>query len=242
MWRTDIQTVTISFFRFEPVTARLWVLGQMGAARLSFSRMPEARFWKLCGSGVGEGFTPRPNTRVWAILAVWDDEETARDRVGSAPVYQRWRAHADESWTVFLTAQSSRGEWSGTAPFKSEPHADATGPLAVLTRATIKPKALPHFWGQEPPISAAIGADPNVLFKIGVGEIPLLHQVTFSIWPDKASMVAFAHKEGPHARAVREVRAGGWFKEELYARFQVTGATGAWNGVNPLAAFERSAA
>lgn len=234
--------MSISFFRFEPVWARLWVLGQMGAARLSFMRMPDVRFWKLCGSGVGEGFTPRPNTKVWAILAVWDDEDTARDRTANAPVFCRWRETSTECWTVFLSANSARGQWSGSEPFSAIAPTASKGPLAVLTRATIKPSALPHFWGREPEISLAIGNDPNVLFKIGVGEVPLLHQVTFSIWPDTASMVAFARRDGPHARAVRAVREGNWFREELYAQFSVLGATGLWEGRDPLAAFERSAA
>ena len=205
-------------------------------------RMPEARFWKLCGSGVGEGFTPRPNTKVWAILAVWDDEEMARDRTERAPVYCRWRAKADECWTVYLSAHSTRGLWSGREPFAEDARDAQSEALAVLTRATIKPSALPHFWGKEPAISAAIGADPNVLFKIGVGEVPFLHQVTFSIWPDVRSMTAFARKDGPHARAVKAVREGDWFQEELYARFHVLGATGAWEGKDPLAPQERSAA
>ena len=45
--------------------ARLWALGQMGAARLSLrARCRDIGFWKLCGSGTGEGFTPVPNTAV----------------------------------------------------------------------------------------------------------------------------------------------------------------------------------
>ncbi len=219
----------------------MWVLGQMGAARLDFVRLPEARFWKLCGSGVGEGFTPRPNTAVWAILVVWDDEDTARRLTRDAAVFRRWRARAEESWTVFLAPEKSRGVWSGKAPFDAD-EVDRPGPLAVLTRATIRPSALTRFWGQEPEISRAIGEDPNVLFKIGIGEVPLLHQVTFSIWPDTASMAAFARADGPHARAVRKVREGGWFREELYARFRVLDTIGTWEGRPPLPATERSVA
>ena len=233
--------MSLSIFRFRPVSQRLWVLGQMGAARLSFMNMAQARFWKLCGSGVGEGFTPKPNTQVWAILAVWDDEGIARDKVGSAPVFHRWRAHADESWTVYLTPTSARGEWSGQTPFSAQDDT-GQGPIAALTRATIKPSALTQFWGQEPDISKAISADTHVMFKIGIGEIPWLHQVTFSIWPDAASMANFARKDGPHARAIQAVRDGGWFKEELYARFRVLGAEGAWQGADPLAQPERSVA
>jgi spheroidene monooxygenase len=213
----------------------------MGAARLSFARMPEARFWKLCGSGQGEGFTPIPNTAVWAILAVWPDEDTARDQVDTAPVYRRWRDHAAETWTVFLTATAARGRWSGVEPFTpSEP--PQPGPLAVLTRATLRPRIIRSFWDQAPDISDVIGADPNVVFKIGIGEVPWLQQVTFSIWPDTSSMTAFAHRDGPHARAVRAVREGGWFREELYARFRLLGDTGTWEGRSPLDTLERLSA
>jgi spheroidene monooxygenase len=97
------------------------------------------------------------------------------------------------------------------------------------------------FWGRVPDISAAIGADPNVAFKIGIGEVPLMHQVTFSIWPDAASMAHFARHDGPHARAIRAVRDEGWFREELYARFHILGDTGTWGGTEPLAARETAA-
>jgi len=229
-----MQTITLSLFRFESLLNRAWVLGQMGAARLSFWRMADVGFWKLCGSGTGEGFTPRPNTAVWAILATWPDAATARDRVTQAPVYRRWTARADESWTVFLQAASVRGHWAGVTPFTATvPTPD--GPLAAMTRATVKPTRALRFWDRVPDISAVIGQDPNVVFKIGIGEIPLIHQVTFSIWPNAAAMAKFAQGDGPHGRAVRAVRDEGWFREELYARFRILDAMGTWGGTDPLA-------
>ncbi len=234
-----MQCASLSLFRFPSVARRLWVLGQMGAARFSLPGTPGIGAWKLCGSGTGEGFTPKPNTQVWAILATWDSEGRAREQVAQAPVWRRWRDHAAEDWTVFLAPTSARGEWAGEAPFRPEatPHA---GPLAALTRATVKPSVALKFWGQVPDISAMIGQDPNVIFKIGIGEVPLLHQVTFSIWPDTDTMARFARHDGPHARAIRAVREGGWFREELYARFNVLGDAGTWEGRSPLA--ERMAA
>ncbi len=236
-----IQAVSLSLFRFASVGARLWVLGQMGAARLSFARMPDVQFWKLCGSGTGEGFTPIPNTAVWAILAAWPDEAAARHRVATSPVYRRWRARASEAYTLYLSPSSARGSWSGTAPFRVE-NDEQSGPIAALTRATIKPSILMKFWGRVPDIQSVIGDDPNVALKIGIGEVPWLHQVTFSVWPDAASMANFARKDGPHARAIRAVREEGWFSEELYARFRVLGAEGSWGGTDPLLSLERSAA
>ena len=207
-----MQTVSLSLFRFDGLAARLWVLGQMGAARVAFARMPDVGFWKLCGS------------------------ETARRTVADAGVYRRWRKMARESWTVYLDPISVRGKWSGKTPFLTGASA-AQGelPLAVLTRASLRPTKMLQFWNRVPDISSVIGADPNVIFKIGIGEMPLLHQVTFSIWPDASSMTSFARGDGPHGRAICAVRSGDWFTEELYARFAVTGSSGLWGGCDPLA-------
>ena len=235
------QIVTLSVHRFLGIAAKVWVLGQMGAARLSFMAMKDVSFWKLCGSGVGEGFTPRPNTEVWAILAVWPDEATARDRISNAPVYQRWARNASEVWTVFLSPTSARGRWSSKTPFIVTDKTN-DGPVAALTRATVRPSAMARFWKRQPAISDVIGDDPNVIFKIGIGEVPLLQQVTFSIWPDTSSMAAFARADGPHAKAIKAVREGNWFREELYARFRIIGETGLWNGRPVLAQAERTAA
>jgi spheroidene monooxygenase len=93
---------------------------------------------------------------------------------------------------------------------------------------------LRNFWGRVPNISAVIGKDPSVLFKLGIGEKPWLHQVTFSIWPDAAAMNNFA-RTGPHAEAISSVRQDGWFSEELYARFSLVSDRGTWGGISPLA-------
>lgn len=203
--------------------------------------MPECGFYKLCGSGTGQGFTPKPNWAVWAILATWPDLETAQNRVASAPVFRRWSRRADEVYTMFLTPTSARGTWSGKTPFQAET-GPVSGPIAALTRASVKPATMLKFWNRVPDISAAIGTDPNVAFKIGIGDVPLLHQVTFSVWPDAAAMAHFARRDGPHARAIKAVRDGGWFAEELYARFAIAATQGTWGGRDPLSHFESLAA
>ncbi len=233
-----IQTVSLSFFRFAPGAARLWAFAMMGLARPAMRRIEGIGFWKLLGSGTGEGFTPVPNTGVYAILATWPDLETARARTESASIFRRYAARSVENWQVFLAPVSVRGRWSGETPFGADRGTGQDGPLAALTRATIRPRAAVRFWQRVPDISTVIGSDPNVAFKIGVGEVPLFHQVTFSIWPDAASMAAFARADGPHARAVRAVRDGDWFSEELYARFRVLGDRGSWHGTSPLRRLE----
>ncbi|MEL6101207.1 MAG: spheroidene monooxygenase [Pseudomonadota bacterium] len=227
------QIATLSFFRFDRLPSRAWALWMMGAARPAMKKIPDIGFWKLCGSGSGEGFTPIPNTGVYAILATWPCIGIAQDRVAYEPIYKRYRARASEHWTVFLSPTESRGQWSGKEPFTPVTSVK-NGPLAALTRATIKPKIMTRFWGKVPDISKVIGEDPNVLFKIGIGEVPWLQQVTFSIWPSPKTMAEFARLDGPHAKAIKAVRDGEWFREELYARFAIKGEMGSWNGGSPL--------
>ena len=64
------QIVAISFFRFEGVFQKLWAFSQMGFARKKLKKIKQISFFKLFGSVIGEGFTPYPNTSVYAILSV----------------------------------------------------------------------------------------------------------------------------------------------------------------------------
>ncbi|MEQ5871652.1 spheroidene monooxygenase [Sagittula sp. NFXS13] len=238
-----MQVVSLSFFHFPKGASRLWAFAMMGLARRGLRRTVGIGFWKLCGSGTGEGFTPVPNTGVYAILATWTDLDTARHQTDATPVFRAYHARSDESWTVFLTPTSVRGAWSGHIPFSAAPIVSApesgakSGPIAALTRATVRPARAIRFWQRVPDISAMIGQNPDALFKIGIGEVPLLHQITFSIWPDTSSMARFARESGPHASAIRAVRDGDWFREELYARFRILGDRGTWMGRSPLNAF-----
>lgn len=227
------QAVSLSLHRFDGIGGKAWALSQMLLARRALSRIDGVLFWKLVGSGTGEGFTPLPNTSVCGILAVWDDGERAVRVMDTAPVFLSYRARASESWTVLLRPTSVRGLWSGGCPFEPVPD-NGHGPVAALTRATVRPDKLLRFWRRVPEISRRIGEDPNVIIKIGIGEVPWLHQITFSIWPDIDSMAAFARRSGPHAAAIRAVREGNWFSEELYARFRVMGETGTWGGSKVL--------
>ena len=226
------QIVSISFFRFEGVFQKLWAFSQMGFARKKLKKIKQISFFKLCGSGIGEGFTPYPNTSVYAILSVWNNLGEAENNIEEREIYENYRTHSIENWTVFLSPISSKGYWDKTNPFKPNKNEfkKKDHMLAALTRATIKPKIMLKFWSKVPAISKVIGNDRNVLFKMGLGEIPWFHQVTFSIWPNAETMADFARKDGPHAKAIKSVREGNWFSEELYARFEVKKAIGKWCG------------
>lgn len=224
-----MQAVALCIHRFDGLADRLWAFGQMQFARPKLAALPGLGFSKLFGTGTGEGFTPVPNLGVYAVLTTWPDLDTARQRVAEGRVFRDYRAHAAEHCTLYLSAISSRGRWDGGEPFAVE--TGAAGRLvAVLTRATVRLRHLVRFWSETPDISGTVRAQDHLLFKIGMGEVPWVQQVTFSVWDDAEAMKAFAYRSASHGEAVRRVREGGWFREELYARFRVLGSDGTWNG------------
>ncbi len=229
-----MQTVTLSVFRFDGLERRAWGLGQMLAARGPLRRLPGLQFYRLFGTGSGDGFNPRPNLGVYAVLAAFDDAPSARAAHETAPVLGRYRAQAAETLTLFLQPVRSVGRWGGCAPFAPSGAAETPSPIAVLTRASVKLRHVAAFWRRTPGIRARLAEGPRPLFQIGMGERPWVNQVTFSVWSDYADARAFAYGAGPHRAAIDQVRARDWFNEELYARFAVLDADGSWNGRRPL--------
>jgi spheroidene monooxygenase len=225
---------SLCFFRFTGLADKAWAFSRMATARGPLARLPGVGFVKLMGAGTGEGFTPVPDTGVVAILSIWPDLETAVARTERSDVFRRYLDRATERFALHLAPIAARGAWSGRQPFEVGPDA-GDGPVAALTRASVRPRHALKFWRRVPRISERVGRDANVLFKAGVGEVPWLHQVTFSVWPDLRTMAEFARVGGPHADAIKAVRDEGWFAEELYARFRLRAHAGTWGGRDPFA-------
>ncbi|MGF1659085.1 MAG: spheroidene monooxygenase [Rubrimonas sp.] len=221
---------TLSLFRYRRWVDRHWALWQMLLARRPLNRLPGVRFMKMVGTGSREGFYLAPNTQVWGLLAVWDDMAAAQAQTRASAVYRRYLRRANESTTLYLEAIRAKGEWSGGQPFELAGDRAPGGLTVALTRATVKPRHALSFWARTPEIRAEVPAQPHLLFKVGMAEVPGLQQITFSIWDDFDAMRAFAYRKGgPHAQAIEAVRRDGWFNEELYARFRLLAVDGDWS-------------
>ena len=230
-----MQVTTLSFFRFEGIVNKIWALVHMGLARGPFRRLQGIRFLKLLGVGRLGGFHPAPNFGVYSVLATWDSMDEARRHVFESRIYRRYQDRAVESWVVFLSAARAHGAWDRRAPFAVESSLDAEAPVGVLTRATISWRRLLTFWRSVPRVAAHGDRAPSLRFSIGMGELPFVQLMTFSLWDDLAAARAFAYRDGDHRDTMRRARAEGWFAEELFVRFRVLETTGTWFGVDPLA-------
>ncbi len=230
----NAQIVTVSFFRYRGWRSRWWALQQMGRAPRELEQTPGLDFVKMLGSGGGNGFSIWPNFGVYGLLGVWEHEAAARCFMASNDQFAAFRATSAEHWTVFLRTVMVHGEWEGRCPFSVTRPSDPSAPVAVLTRATIRPGQLWRFWRFVPQVGRSIDDKPGLLFSIGVGELPLIQQATFSLWRDSEMMKNFAYRSRFHREVIKRTREYGWYSEELFARFQPYATEGAWQNGDPL--------
>ena len=147
---------------------------------------------------------------------------------------QTYRQRAGEFVVAKLRATSSRGAWGGasmavTATAGAHQATPTAGPVAALTRASIRPSKALQFWRHSPLSEAALAAAPGCRLAVGLGEAPVLRQATFSVWDDQAAMDAYA-RSGAHLDAIRSAQAGQWFSESMFVRFALLHLHGRWQG------------
>ena len=212
--------VTFSQFRF-PVGARFWAFRQMGLFARSMRDIPGLAFWKLLGTGVRFGGAT-PDFRRYAFLGVWDGAPRARAVWTESEVMKRYRAHAESSITHHLAATRSTGSWNGERPFGEGVAELSTGPVAVLTRAALRPSRQLVFWRYATAVEPEIAKAPGLVSALSIGELPILRSGTFSVWEDAAALQSFVRGRA-HMQALRARTNESLYTEELFARFSVLG-------------------
>lgn len=231
------QVVTFTVFRYAPKN-RFWALAQMGLAPPQLRKVKGLSFAKMMGSGRG-GFGLMPDFGRYALLGAWETDAVA-DAFFTSPLMDGFRRRADEVWSVKMLPLRSHGQWDGSSPFVPHqappPHADL--PVAVLTRASIRPAALPDFWRHVPQASRTLYDSDALLYSIGVGEKPLVQQATVSFWRDAKALEQFAYRKSGHKEIVRLTRERNWYSEELFARFLPIATDGTCGGKDLLAEYK----
>ena len=219
---------TISFFRYKSVANQWWGFKQMGLAGDLLKEVPGLRFHKMLGSGAGNGFSIWPNFGVYGLLGVWDSEHAAERFFKQHDLFADFKERCEGWWTVYMEAAKAHGKWEGEMPFPITTTYDPEKPVAVITRATIHTHHLWRFWRFVPAVSRSMEDKEGLLFSVGIGELPLVQQATFSLWQNSELMMAYAYRSKHHKEVVRRTRELGWYKEELFCRFHPYRTEGDW--------------
>lgn len=229
-----VPLVTVHLFGVTPA-GTIPAMARMALDRGELAVTPGLRFAKLLGTGRGRTFTLRDADPLrWAMLGVWDHPVALVDFERRSPVAAAWRRLAAERWRADLRPLRSQGRWSGQEPFTPTDPGNWAGPVAAVTRARLRAGRVRRFRRATPPVSAAAHEAPGLRLAIGIGELPIGLQGTFSVWDDAASMVRFAYRGAAHRRVADATPREGWYAEDLFARFAVLQTTGTVGGVDPL--------
>lgn len=208
--------------------SRAWGYARFVIGRFDLYRVPGLGFFKVLGSGHESGFGLRPSLSRQGLFCLFDDEAAADAFLTTSSLVADYRSRSREFFAVKLRAFSSRGRWAGLdLPVSTA--APTHGPIAALTRASIRIRKAHAFWAQAPLTQRSLDGAPGCLFSAGVGEAPLLRQATFTMWESVADMDAYA-RSGAHLDAIKAAQRNGYFSESMFVRFVPYGARGVWLG------------
>ncbi|RBQ03207.1 DUF3291 domain-containing protein [Pedobacter miscanthi] len=224
--------VALTITKFRGITIPFAFIG-MAVLRIPLWLNKRCRFWKLMGSGKGAQVDLAPDFKHWAVLTTWENQQDCDTFYQNSFVIKWFNFFGTESFTILLNPLSSHGLWSKKEPFKIEKsHKNHTGKVAVITRAAIRFNKLKEFKQNIKRAADAMRNAPGFILSAGIGENPFFDQATFSIWEDAESMKAYAYKSFDHSDIIKLTREREWYKEELFARFEIIDSWGTLNGAS----------
>ena len=221
-----MRLTTITFFKFKK--NKPWAFTQMGLLHRKIRKTNGLFFLKLLGTGGGNGFSLRPDFGTYALLGVWESENSASEFFEKNETIIRYKRKASAIRTIKMVSLKSNGFWGGQNPFTEQKPINSAKkmPVAVITRATLRLSKLISFWKSVPAASKAIEAAKGVKYFKGIGEWPFIQQATLSLWDSFDSVKNFAYSSKIHSDIIKKTRKQKWYSEDLFARFQVLSDTG----------------
>lgn len=217
--------------RYRSVSPGLF---SMALFRLPLWLNKKISFWRLMGSGRNGTFDIVPDWKQWSIMVVipesWiaDRQETIsleklqRRCLGDiiSDLISLWNGKVQ---ALLLEPKEGHGLWKGREVFGSleRKAGDWEGPIAVMTRATIRLSKAKAFWKHVDQVAQQMAGAPGFITSYGIGEVPFIKQATFSIWESKQAMQAFAYQMHEHREVIKKTYAEKWYSEEMFVRFRI---------------------
>ena len=220
---TTEKVTVLYLFQFEK--NKYWAFKQMRLAIEPLTQLSGLSFFKLLGCGGGNGFSIWPDFGTYALLTVWENDHRRIDFEDKSPLFQEYIEKTKIIRRIVLEPIHSHGTWDSKSPFEYSNSYDKTKPVAVITRASIRRKKLLEFWWKVPGVSKRVKGFKGAEFSIGIGELPIIEQATFSIWKNEEAMKSFAYRDEDHKKVIELTRKRNWYGEEMFARFQLISDT-----------------
>ncbi len=189
------------------------------------------------GCGKNGTFDKVPDLTQWAILT--QHRNGKLNQTSLQHLYGMWIARwikwfALETLTFQLEPIGGHGTWDGKQVFGQISTTQHEGPIATLTRATIRISKMKYFWQNVAPVAANMLTAPGFEFSVGIGEIPWIKQATFSIWTTETHMKNFAYGMKTHSEVIKKTRKEKWYSEDMFVRFKILHTEGQLRNYPPV--------
>ena len=233
-------TTTISIIRYRNIAIPFAFLS-MAIFHIPLFLNRKISFYKLMGTGKNGTFDKTPDFNHWAILCVFkENDQLSNSAFNPIDLYGRFikkwlRLFSMETFYIKLEPNNGHGLWDGKTVFGAfESIETYNGPVATLTRATIRLSKIKHFWKHVAPIANKMTSAKGYLFSVGIGEVPWIKQATFSVWESVEDMKTFAYSMKEHREVVKKTRQEKWYSEDMFVRFKIISTYGTIKGIDPL--------
>ena len=120
------------------------------------------------------------------MFAVWDDEAALDAFLALSAIGRRW-SDIDEAWHVRLRLLGGHGSWRGVDPLEGLDAGTAGGPVAIVTRADVRPSAWRTFGRAGRVVDDELHRADGLIDVVGIGEAPIGRLATFSLWESLAA-------------------------------------------------------
>jgi len=208
--------------------SRLWGWSRIVRGPRALQRVPGLLFSKVLGSGYEGGFDLRPSPSRQGVFGLFESEQTAHNFLAQSPLVHAYQERSQEFCWATLKTFSCRGSWDGMS-LQANAEPPIHGPVAALTRASIKFSKARAFWRHAPASQNSLESVDGCQLAVGLGEAPFFRQATFSIWDSVTDMNAYA-RTGSHLEAIQAAQKNGYFSESMFARFVPLKVHGQWRG------------
>jgi len=234
--------VTLTIIRY-PKRFTYFAILAMAVHRFPFWFNKKISFFKLMGCGKNGTFDKHPDWQQWGIFAAHKQPlimEALNEKERITQLYgsfiSGWCCFFNcETWTIFLDPIEGHGTWDGKKPFGTlAKDTGYDGPIAILTRATIRLSKLKAFWQNVNGVAVQMAGANGFITSIGIGEMPYIKQATFSIWQSREAMKQFAYQMHQHKVVIQKTRKENWYSEDMFVRFKPVKTMGTIKGSDPL--------
>lgn len=221
------QTAVLSLVNYQK-SSLPWGIMRLVIGKYPLRNIPGLQFVKVLGSGKHGGFDLKPSFSKQGLFCIFDTFEQAQHFLENSSILKEYQNHSSEYFSVMLQAYSSKGSWSKKT-IEVTKEAPLSGPIAGITRASIKFSKAASFWSKAPPAQASLEQAPGCLLAAGLGEAPYLRQATFTMWESANAMDQYA-RSGAHLEAIQTAYQGQFFSESMFTRFIPINPHGVWRG------------